>query len=52
MAENRVKVVIRCNICGERFILRGKREQGKVDTGFKMCLCNNVNDFEIEEVPF
>lgn len=45
----RVKVRIRCKQCGERFVLRGKREKGRVETGFKQCLCSNENDFEIEE---
>ncbi|MBB3109256.1 hypothetical protein FHS18_001308 [Paenibacillus phyllosphaerae] len=47
---SRVKVTIRCNNCGEKFILRGRRDKGKVDTGFKQCLCNNVEDFEVEEL--
>jgi hypothetical protein len=45
----RVKVRIRCNVCGEKFTLRGRREKGRIDTGFKQCLCNNTSDFEIEE---
>lgn len=44
---NRVKVAIRCNLCGERFVLRGKKEQGDYLTGFKQCLCSNEHDFEI-----
>ncbi|HUC92369.1 MAG TPA: hypothetical protein VMS09_10105 [Paenibacillus sp.] len=51
MEPARVKVKIRCNICGERFVLRGKKEKDKIDTGFKMCLCDNREDFEIEEQP-
>ncbi|CAH1221378.1 hypothetical protein PAECIP111893_04712 [Paenibacillus plantiphilus] len=50
MSLSRVKVAIRCNICGEKFVLRGRREKGKIDTGFKQCLCNNTLDFEIQEV--
>ncbi|CAM3124383.1 hypothetical protein [Paenibacillus lupini] len=47
--EPRVKVTIRCNVCGEKFVLRGKREKGMIDTGFKQCICNNINDLDIEE---
>lgn len=46
---NRVKVRIRCRQCGEKFVLRGKRDKGKIDTGFRQCLCNNTEDFEVEE---
>jgi DNA-directed RNA polymerase subunit RPC12/RpoP len=46
--NHRVKVVIRCNQCGERFILRGKKEKNRIETGFKQCLCNNENDFHID----
>ncbi|MBB6735784.1 hypothetical protein [Cohnella zeiphila] len=49
MTASRVKVTIRCNRCGEKFVLRGRRERGRIDTGFKMCLCSNADDFEIEE---
>ena len=45
----RVKVIIRCNECGEKYILRGRKEKGKVKTGFKQCLCNNDKNFEIHE---
>jgi formylmethanofuran dehydrogenase subunit E len=45
----RIKVTIRCNRCGEKFTLRGRKERDRIDTGFKMCLCNNAADFEIEE---
>ncbi|MDQ1909445.1 hypothetical protein RAC89_02880 [Paenibacillus sp. GD4] len=48
MISNRVKVTIRCRACGERFILKGKREKGKIDTGFKQCICNNDKDFDWE----
>ncbi|WP_199614980.1 hypothetical protein [Paenibacillus alkalitolerans] len=46
---NRVKVSIRCKRCGERFVLRGKRDKGRIDTGFKRCLCDNEYDFEVHE---
>lgn len=45
----RVKVRIRCKQCGERFVLRGKKERGKIETGFKQCICDNQDRFEIEE---
>jgi len=45
----RVKVKILCKDCGERFVLRGKKEQGRIETGFKQCLCNNRDHFDIEE---
>ncbi|WP_168928302.1 hypothetical protein [Paenibacillus ginsengarvi] len=51
MIGTRVKVSIRCLRCGERFVLRGKEEKGRIETGFKMCLCNNQVDFEIEPTP-
>lgn len=47
--NHRVKVAIRCKQCGERFILRGKREKGRVETGFKRCICDNDRDFHFEE---
>ncbi|GAB7386237.1 hypothetical protein BSNK01_00720 [Bacillaceae bacterium] len=48
MSKERVKVTIRCRKCGERFILRGRRNpKGKIETGFKRCLCDNENDFDI-----
>jgi len=47
--SQRLKVTIRCNRCNEKFVLRGRKEHGKVDTGFKMCLCSNADDFEIVE---
>lgn len=48
----RTKVTIRCNECGEQFTLRGRRGiEGKVETGFKQCLCSNDRHFNIEEQP-
>lgn len=44
----RVKVTIRCRQCGDKFTLRGRREQDRVETGFKQCLCNNQTDLDIE----
>ncbi|WP_169732343.1 hypothetical protein [Cohnella thermotolerans] len=49
MSAERVKVTIRCKRCGEKFVLRGRRDRGKIDTGFKMCLCSNTDEFDIEE---
>lgn len=45
----RVKIVIYCKNCGEKFILRGKRVKGWTETGFKQCLCENKTDFHIKE---
>ncbi|MFC4302756.1 hypothetical protein [Cohnella boryungensis] len=47
--SQRLKVTIRCNRCHEKFVLRGRKDQGRIDTGFKMCLCSNAEDFEIVE---
>jgi DNA-directed RNA polymerase subunit RPC12/RpoP len=46
----RVKVSIRCKSCGERFILRARKDRGKLETGFKQCICDNTEAFEIEEI--
>lgn len=48
MPSNRTKVKIRCKVCGEHYILKGRREKGKVHTGFRQCVCDNAHDFEIE----
>lgn len=48
MNAMRTKVKIRCKQCGERFTLKGKREKGRVETGFRQCICSNERDFEIE----
>ncbi len=45
----RVKVKITCKTCGERFVLRGRKERGEIETGFKQCLCDNRHYFDIEE---
>jgi hypothetical protein len=52
MSNPRVKVIIRCKQCGEKFTLRGRKDKDKIDTGFKMCLCSNASDFEIREDVF
>lgn len=49
MCVMRVKVKIHCRQCGERFVLRGKKERGKIETGFKQCVCDNRDMFDIEE---
>jgi len=46
--SGRVKVTIRCRKCGETFTLRGRVEQGRIETGFKQCLCDNRTDLDIE----
>ncbi len=46
----RVKVRIQCKQCGERFILRGKKEIDKVDTGFRRCICDNAKDFDLKTI--
>lgn len=46
---SRVKVLIRCRVCGEKYILRGRKDKGGYETGFKMCVCDNADDLEIEE---
>jgi DNA-directed RNA polymerase subunit RPC12/RpoP len=51
-ANERVKVTIRCKMCGERFVLKGRKDKGKIDTGFKQCVCSNEKDFEIEAKDF
>jgi hypothetical protein len=48
--NNRVKVIIRCRKCGEKYLLRGSLDSsGQVNTGFKRCLCDNEKDFDIEQ---
>ncbi|WP_166541951.1 MULTISPECIES: hypothetical protein [Paenibacillus] len=48
MSGNRIKVTIRCRQCGERFILKGRRDNGRIETGFKQCICDNDHDLEME----
>jgi hypothetical protein len=48
MTAARIKVRIHCNKCGERFVLRGKKDKGQVDTGFRQCVCSNEQDFDVE----
>jgi DNA-directed RNA polymerase subunit RPC12/RpoP len=51
MQSHKVKVLIRCRKCGERFILKGKQDKGRIETGFRQCICNNEDDFEMETDP-
>ncbi|NEW06107.1 hypothetical protein GK047_08805 [Paenibacillus sp. SYP-B3998] len=48
MSMTRVKVKIRCKQCGERFVLKGKKEIDKIETGFRQCICSNEHDFDVE----
>lgn len=52
MSQERYKVIIQCHHCGERFVLRGRKNKGKVNTGFKSCLCSNSSalDISIEQL--
>ncbi|MBY0084436.1 hypothetical protein HP567_015855 [Brevibacillus sp. M2.1A] len=50
LKTDRAKVTIQCNVCGEKFTLRGQREPGgQIETGFKQCLCDNDKHFRIDE---
>lgn len=40
---NRVMVTVHCNECGEKLRIRGSVNNGKIDTGVKMCFCGNEN---------
>ncbi|MFC0559853.1 hypothetical protein [Halalkalibacter alkalisediminis] len=49
MAEGRYRIVIRCPVCGEKYILRGRRnEKGEYETGFKRCICGNEETLNID----
>jgi hypothetical protein len=47
VTQARVKVRIHCRHCGEKFTLRGIRDKGRINTGFKRCLCDNEQDLDI-----
>lgn len=50
--EQRYKVTIQCPDCGERYILRGTlSKSGRVETGFKQCICSNRDGFDILSEP-
>ncbi|MBU9714260.1 hypothetical protein [Evansella tamaricis] len=51
-AKPRFKVTIRCNQCGEKYILRGRlNHEGGFDTGFKRCICGNEKKLEVDVSP-
>lgn len=50
--HHRYRVDIQCRKCGERFILKGRLRKGKIETGFKKCICDNDHDFTIHNEPF
>lgn len=40
----RVKVLVKCHTCDQRFILRGSpNKDGGIETGFKMCMCGSAD---------
>jgi hypothetical protein len=47
--NGRYIVTIRCKICGDRFTLKGTAYKGKIETGFKRCLCDNESDFDVKK---
>lgn len=49
--SGRYMVEIMCRRCGELYKLKGKMRKGRLETGFKRCLCDNENDFEIRKEP-
>jgi DNA-directed RNA polymerase subunit RPC12/RpoP len=50
--SHRYKIVIRCEQCGEKYILRGRpNEMGGFDTGFKRCICGNESQFDMDVSP-
>ncbi|MFD2672867.1 hypothetical protein [Marinicrinis sediminis] len=48
MSNARRKIAIYCRQCGERFILRASEQKGKWNSGFKRCICNNEDQFDVE----
>ena len=46
--QERFLVHIHCRQCGERYTLKGRKRKGKIETGFRRCLCDNEYDFDIE----
>lgn len=52
MATSRVKVEIFCRKCGERYVLRGSRDKGRLETGFKRCLCDNEHELDFSVVDY
>ena len=42
--HERVKVLVKCQSCGQRFIMRGvQNKDGDIETGFKRCMCGNTD---------
>ena len=47
--KQRYKVTVRCNDCGEKYILRGKKtKEGNYETGFRKCVCGNEETLQID----
>ena len=44
----RINVTIRCRRCGEKFTLRGHKDNGRIETGFKQCLCDNATELDVQ----
>lgn len=50
--KQRYKVTVRCEECGEKFILRGKlNNEGTYETGLKRCVCGNEEGLQIDAQP-
>ncbi len=50
--SHRYRVVIRCQQCGEKYILRGREtENGEYETGFKRCVCGNDDKLNVDVTP-
>lgn len=50
--KQRFRVVIRCQKCGEKFILRGREKQdGGYETGFIRCVCGNEEELQVDATP-
>jgi hypothetical protein len=42
--HERVKVLVKCQSCCRRFILRGvPNKDGDIETGFKRCMCGSAD---------
>lgn len=52
MAGGRYRIVIRCLQCGEKYILRGRRNKnGEFETGFIRCICGSEDELNIDLTP-
>ncbi|MDQ0337768.1 hypothetical protein J2S00_000538 [Caldalkalibacillus uzonensis] len=49
MSKDKVRVRITCEVCGEQFTLRGRKnvDDRYYGTGFKRCLCDNERRFSV-----